>query len=183
MIAMANKRTAAEIVNDPAELFSLHLYVADLCASKAWGRYRYKIQGQLDWDDLVQICRVSLHQASKTYNQAMGSFESYAYRCCKNAMTDMARASKFQEMSNFDSLENFPATSREISSTSLMAAVYSLPRDMCHVVLMSYGLAGYEEHTQKEIAARLGYTRSRVQLLSRAAKDALSAILGPGSSY
>lgn len=176
---MADNKRAAEITNNPEELFSLHLYVADLCASKAWGRYRYKVQGQLDWDDLVQICRVSLHLASKTYNPAMGRFEGYAYRCCKNAMTDMARASRFRELSNFDSLESFPETSREIGSNRLMAAVYSLPRDMCHVVLMSYGLAGYEEHTQKEIARRLGYTRSRVQLLSRAAKDALSAILSP----
>lgn len=179
MIAMADNKRAAEITRDPAELFRLHSHVAEICASRAWGRYRYRVQGQLDRDDLAQICLTALHLAARTYTHGMGTFEGYAYRCCKNAMIDMARASRFRELSNFDSLESFPATTREISSTSLMSAVYSLPRDMCSVVLMSYGLAGYREHTQVEIAAKLGCTRSRVQLLARAARDALGAILSP----
>lgn len=177
MIAVADNRLAVELRNDPEELFQYHQYVAEICSNKTWCKFRNKLQSQFGKEDLGQICYTALHLASVSYRPEMGRFESYAYRCCKNAMLDVLKCHKGREMSNFEFLENMPNNSRNMPNGVVMAAVLSLPRDMCTVVLMTYGLAGYREYTQKEIAEKTGWTRSRIQSLASAARSSLAVIL------
>ncbi len=178
MIAVADYRKAAEIRNNPLELFRLHCYVAESCARKLWATSKHKLRSKMDLDDLSQLCYTSLHMASVSYKPSMGRFENYAYRCCKNAMMDVLRCHR-AEQSNFDKMANIATQSTQRTSdySEALAEVNNLPHDMRQVVMMTYGLGGHREHTQKEIADKLGIGRTGVQLLISAARKTLAARL------
>ena len=152
-----------------------------------------------DMEDLISIGTIGLIKAVESFDASKNSkLATYAARCIDNELLMMLRSKKktSREVSLYDPI----GTDREGNEISLLDIIESPPVDIVEeystredirfllsvlkdtlsekeyqVICLRYGLFGIEEQTQREIAARLGISRSYV---SRIEKNALGKLRG-----
>ena len=146
-------------------------------------------------DDLISIGTIGLIKAINTFNPEKGiRLATYASRCIENEMLMVIRAGK--KFVNEVSLEEPIGIDKEGNEISFLDIVYQDDEDVVErvelasqikkmrfalkntltdrekaVIMYRYGLEGFPEITQREIAKLLGISRSYV---SRIEKKALS---------
>lgn len=150
-----------------------------------------------EMEELISVGSIGLIKAVQTFNPDKGSrLGTYAAKCIDNEILMLLRSQKKQsrevslqepvgidkegnEITLFDLLEsNDPpietmCIQRDAVSRMLYAFRKCLTEKEKLVICMRYGLGGYREATQREIAAGLGISRSYV---SRIEKGALQKI-------
>lgn len=152
-----------------------------------------------DVDDMISIGTIGLIKAIATFDETKGSrFSTYAAKCIDNELLMMLRSEKktMREMSIYEPI----GTDREGNEINLLDIIENsnsnFVEDICaaenfkwlyeamekylderekSIIAMRYGLCGYEETTQKNIASKLGISRSYV---SRIEKRALEKLYG-----
>lgn len=144
-------------------------------------------------DDLISIGAVGLIKAIDTYNYKKGSrLATYAARCIENEILMQLRSDKkrSREVSLFEPI----GTDREGNEINLCDIMETNGRDTLEVLItnqnlkklgpafssclkkreqqvlcMRYGLCGYEEYTQREIAQQMQVSRSYISRIEKAA--------------
>lgn len=137
-------------------------------------------------DDLISIGAIGLIKAVTTYDADKGHrFATYAAKCVQNEVLMFLRSSK--KINSEVSLDDPIGHDKEGNSISLMDILESEDEDIYEtvetkikikelkglineilteresvIIKMRYGLEGYKEKTQKEIADELGISRSYV---------------------
>lgn len=147
-----------------------------------------------DLDDLISIGTIGLIKAVLTYDPQKGKrLAAYAARCIDNELLMYLRSKKktSREISLYEPI----GTDKEGNEIHLFDIVESSEEDIAEqysrredarrlylyldsalkkqekqVLLLRYGLSGHEELTQKQVAAKLGISRSYV---SRIEKNAI----------
>ena len=157
---------------------------------------KYRAPGR-DTDDLIQIGAIGLIKAVDTYTPARGrSLAAYAGRCIENEILMALRSERRRrgdvsleepigrdadgeeitlgDVLGTDEDEVFGLTHARIAAQRLREKVSALPdpRER-RVVALRYGLAGGRPLAQREVAAKLGISRSYV---SRIEKKALGRL-------
>ena len=146
-----------------------------------------------DMDDLLSVGTIGLIKAVNTFNADKGSrLATYAAKCVENEILMMFRAGKkfSREVSIYDPigadkdgetvslLDVLEAGDREVLETVIIKQnvriLYGAYRDRLSemertVIRMRYGLFGTKEHTQREIAEKLGISRSYVSRIEKRA--------------
>lgn len=146
-----------------------------------------------DMDDLLSVGTIGLIKAVNTFNVEKGSrLATYAAKCVENEILMMFRAGKkfSREVSIYDPigadkdgetvslLDVLEAGDREILETVIIkqdvktlyeAYKENLTEMEQTVIRMRYGLFGTKEHTQREIAEKLGISRSYVSRIEKRA--------------
>lgn len=149
-------------------------------------------------EDLVSIGTIGLVKAVDTYKQASGTrFATYAAKCIQNEILMYFRARKktsnevsLNETIDMDkdgnpltysdvicSDENFTEDiDRKIDIEKLMSLVESVltPRER-QVLIMRYGLYQNDPLTQREVAEKMGISRSYVSRIEKGALEKLLA--------
>ena len=151
-------------------------------------------------DDLVSIGTIGLIKAVDTYNVDNGSrFATYASKCIQNEILMSFRAEKkhasdisIHETIDVDrdgnplayidvisSDENVSEeTERKILSDKAMRCIKTvLTLRERQIIVMRYGLGGTPELTQREIAERLGISRSYVSRIEKSALEKLKCAI------
>lgn len=151
-------------------------------------------------EDLVSIGTVGLVKAVDTYNTDNGTrFATYASKCIQNEILMSFRAEKkhssdvsINETIDVDkdgnpltyidvisSDENMPEeTERKIMSEKAIKCIKTvLNLRERQIIIMRYGLFGTRELTQREIAEKLGISRSYVSRIEKSALDKLKNAL------
>lgn len=151
-----------------------------------------------DNEDLISIGTIGLIKAVTTFNPDKGSrLATYAARCIENELLMMLRSRKktSREVSLYEPIGN-DSEGNEIHLLDLLEShdpdiveqmtlnenskkLYEYFQSVLSdreqmIVCMRYGLFGQPEYTQKDIAAKLGISRSYV---SRIEKKALEKLL------
>ncbi len=152
-------------------------------------------------EDLVSIGTIGLVKAVDTYNTDNGTrFATYAAKCIQNEILMSFRAEKkhaadisINETIDVDrdgnplayidvisSDENVSEeTERRIMSERALKCIKTvLTLRERQIIIMRYGLCGTEELTQREIADRLGISRSYVSRIEKSALEKLKDALG-----
>ena len=163
---------------------------------------KYQSSG-VDSDDLISIGTIGLIKAVNTYNSEKKiRLATYAARCIENEVLMVLRANK--KLQNEVSLQEPICFDREGNEVSLLDVLDSTDEDITdkldvkyrvrklyetmraclrprekRVIAMRYGLGGYEEGTQKEIAKKLGISRSYVSRIEKKAITKLTEALRP----
>ena len=146
-----------------------------------------------DMDDLLSVGTIGLIKAVNTFNVEKGSrLATYAAKCVENEILMMFRAGKkfSREVSIYDPigadkdgetvslLDVLEAGDREVLETVIIrqdvkilyeAYQENLTEMERTVIRMRYGLFGTKEHTQREIAEKLGISRSYVSRIEKRA--------------
>jgi RNA polymerase sporulation-specific sigma factor len=146
-----------------------------------------------DLDDLISIGTIGLIKAVMTYDSKKGNrLAAYAARCIDNELLMYLRSKKktAREISLYEPI----GTDKEGNEIHLLDIVESggeqynrkedavrlycyldseLKEQEKQVLLLRYGLGGKAEYTQKQVAARLGISRSYV---SRIEKNAIEKL-------
>ena len=146
-----------------------------------------------DMDDLLSVGTIGLIKAVNTFNVEKGSrLATYAAKCVENEILMMFRTGKkvSREVSIYDPigadkdgetvslLDILEAGDREVLETVIIKQdvkiLYEAYKenltDMERTVIrMRYGLFGTKEHTQREIAEKLGISRSYVSRIEKRA--------------
>ena len=151
-------------------------------------------------DDLFQVGCVGLIKAVDTFRVSKGAkFATYAARCIQNEILMHFRAQKklAAEVSVDDAIdvdrdgnpltyidviscdEDIPEQiGRKICSEKALRLVKTLLDEReRRIISMRYGLTAAEPMTQREVAQRLGISRSYVSRIEKSALDKLSAAL------
>lgn len=147
-------------------------------------------------DDLVSIGTIGLIKAVSTYNYEKGTrFATYAARCIENEILMYFRNKKkyaqdvsFTEpidcdkdgnaLSIMDTLADEHSIAEDIEDKLRFEELYKviekelLPREK-EIIYMRYGLLGKRTYTQREIAEKLGISRSYVSRIEQKAIDVL----------
>ena len=159
-------------------------------------KYQYT---DYETEDLLSVGTIGLIKAVNTFNVDRGSrLATYAAKCVENEILMLLRAHKkySKEVSLYDPI----GVDKDGESVSLVDVIEAEGRDMAEkvstdqdirrmydvyrevltgrekqVIAMRYGLFGGKEHTQREVAAVLGISRSYV---SRIEKGALLKLRG-----
>ncbi len=152
-------------------------------------------------EDLVSIGTIGLVKAVDTYNTDNGTrFATYAAKCIQNEILMSFRAEKkhasdisINETIDVDrdgnplsyidvisSDENIAEeTERKIMSERAMRCIKTvLNLREQQIIKMRYGLCGMEQLTQREIAEKLGISRSYVSRIEKGALEKLKNALG-----
>lgn len=153
-----------------------------------------------DSDDLISIGAIGLIKAVTTYDSDKASrFATYAAKCVQNEVLMYLRSSK---KTNNVSIDEPIGHDKEGNSISLIDILESEDRDIDEtvetqvriselkekmeenltdreslIVKMRYGLEGYREKTQKEIADELGISRSYVSRIEKKALEKINAVM------
>ena len=152
-------------------------------------------------EDLVSIGTIGLVKAVDTYNTDNGTrFATYASKCIQNEILMSFRAEKkhssdvsINETIDVDrdgnplayidvisSDENVSEeTERKIMSERALKCIKTvLTLRERQIIIMRYGLCGTQELTQREIAEKLGISRSYVSRIEKSALEKLRSALG-----
>lgn len=155
----------------------------------------------VDSDDLISIGTIGLIKAVNTYNSEKKiRIATYAARCIENEVLMVLRANK--KTQNEVSLQEPIGFDREGNEVSLLDILDSSDEDITErldlkyraqklydairnclrprekkVIAMRYGIGGYDEGTQKEIAKQLGISRSYVSRIEKKAIGKLAEAL------
>jgi RNA polymerase sporulation-specific sigma factor len=152
-------------------------------------------------EDLISVGTIGLVKAVDTYNIDNGTrFATYAAKCIQNEILMSFRAEKkhasdisINETIDVDrdgnplsyidvisSDENVAEeTERKIMSERAMRCIKTvLNLREQQIIKMRYGLCGMEQLTQREIAERLGISRSYVSRIEKSALEKLKSALG-----
>lgn len=150
-------------------------------------------------DDLISIGTIGLIKAVQTYSSKKSvRLATYAARCIDNEILMSIRAAKKnqQEVSislpigtdkdgneislndilGTDPDEIFNKLDLQFSIDTLYATIHTVltPREKT-IISLRYGLGGFDRLTQREIAARLGISRSYVSRIEKKALEKLKA--------
>ena len=154
-----------------------------------------------DQEDLVSIGTIGLCKAVDTFNVDLGArFATYAAKCIQNEILMSFRAQKkhaseisinetidvdrdgnpLSYMDVISSDEDLPdEVDRKLTSARALRYVKTLLTEReRQIVILRYGLFGQEELTQREIAAKLGISRSYVSRIEKSALEKLKSALG-----
>jgi len=147
-------------------------------------------------DDLISIGTIGLIKAISTFNYEKGArFATYASRCIENEILMYFRNKKkySQDVSFFepidsdkdgnmlsimDTLADERSVSEDIEEKICAENLYSaieselLPREK-RIIYLRYGLKGKKAFTQREVAKKLGISRSYVSRIEKKALDTL----------
>lgn len=151
-------------------------------------------------EDLVSIGTIGLIKAVDTYNSDNGTrFATYASKCIQNEILMSFRSQKkhSSEISIHETIdvdrdgnplayidvissdENVPLEiERKTLTDKAMKCIKSvLNLRERQIIIMRYGLCGTEELTQREIAERLGISRSYVSRIEKSALEKLKSAI------
>ncbi len=151
-------------------------------------------------EDLVSIGTIGLIKAVDTYNASNGTrFATYASKCIQNEILMSFRSQKKHSseisihetidvdrdgnplayMDVISSDENIPLEiERKILTDKAMKCIKTvLSLRERQIIVMRYGLGGVEELTQREIAEKLGISRSYVSRIEKSALEKLKVAL------
>lgn len=152
-------------------------------------------------EDLVSIGTIGLVKAVDTYNTDNGTrFATYASKCIQNEILMSFRSEK--KHSSDVSINETIDVDREGNPLSYIDVISS-DENVCEdtelkimseralrciktilslrerqIIIMRYGLCGTEELTQREIAEKLGISRSYVSRIEKSALEKLKSALG-----
>ncbi len=149
-------------------------------------------------DDLVSIGSIGLVKAVDTFDPDNGTrFATYAAKCIQNEILMHFRSQKkrSQEVSIHETIDvdrdGNPLTYMDVIATEDNVAEEAdakikgamvrrlvetvLEERERQIIVLRYGLGGIEPHTQREVAALLGISRSYVSRIEKAALETLRA--------
>ncbi len=152
-------------------------------------------------DDLVSIGTIGLVKAVDTFNVENGArFATYASKCIQNEILMSFRAQKKHSseisinetidvdrdgnpLSYMDVISSDEDLSEEVDRKIMTSKALSCIKTVLslrerQIIIMRYGLFGTEELTQREIAERLGISRSYVSRIEKSALEKLRDALG-----
>ncbi len=154
-----------------------------------------------DMEDLLSIGTIGLIKAVVTFNPDKGNrLATYAARCIENEILMLLRSKKKtakdislyepigtdregNEIQLFDIIESVEETTfqkmvlkEDIEALYLQLEKVLTPRERL-VLKLRYGLYNEEEYTQREIANRLGISRSYVSRIEKSAIEKLRGVL------
>ena len=152
-------------------------------------------------DDLVSIGTIGLVKAVDTFNIENGArFATYASKCIQNEILMSFRAQKKHSaeisinetididrdgnpLSYMDVISSDEDIAEEVDKKILTAKALSCIKTVLtlrerQIIIMRYGLFGTEELTQREIAEKLGISRSYVSRIEKSALEKLKCALG-----
>lgn len=154
-----------------------------------------------DMEDLLSIGTIGLIKAVVTFNPEKGNrLATYAARCIENEVLMLLRSKKKtakdislyepigtdregNEIQLFDIIESVEETTYQkialkddIKSLYVQLENTLTPRERL-VLKLRYGLYNEEEYTQREIASRLGISRSYVSRIEKSAIEKLKKVL------
>lgn len=148
-----------------------------------------------DADDLISVGAIGLIKAINSYSSAKGTqLSTYAARCIENEILMLFRAQKKHQSTV--SLEETLGADADNGEVSLSDVVADLEPDMMEqvesnilteklieiiknnltsreykILVMRYGIGGTVAYTQKEVAKKLGISRSYISRLEKKALD------------
>ena len=152
-------------------------------------------------DDLVSIGTIGLVKAVDTFNVENGArFATYASKCIQNEILMSFRAQKKHSseisinetidvdrdgnpLSYMDVISSDEDIAEEVDRKILTTKALSCIKTVLtlrerQIIIMRYGLFGSEELTQREIAEKLGISRSYVSRIEKSALEKLKSALG-----
>ena len=163
---------------------------------------KYNNSGR-DMDELIAIGIVGLVKAVNTFNVAKGNrIVTYAARCIENELLMMLRSERklSREVSLYDPI----GTDKEGNEINLLDIIETQEADVVEqiardnnirllyenidlllsprekeIICSRYGLGGHSPSTQREIADRLGISRSYVSRIEKKALEKLKSGLEP----
>ena len=182
---------------DRSERISSNLGLARSCVNRYIGK-------GIDYDDLYQTACVGLVKAVDSFKAEAGTrFATYAARCIQNEILMHFRAEKkhTSEVSMNDTIDvdrdGNPLTYMDVISSDecLSEEVFrsveaeqamkyvreKLDARERQVVVMRFGLNGHPPMTQRDVAVKLGISRSYVSRIEKAAIDKLREAFGEKS--
>lgn len=147
-------------------------------------------------DDLVSIGTIGLIKAVSTFSYEKGTrFATYAARCIENEILMYFRNKKkyaqdisFSEpiecdkdgnvLSIMDIMADDRSVAEDIEEKLMSENLYEtidkeLPRREKEIIYLRYGLLGKKAYTQKEVAKKLGISRSYVSRIEKKALETL----------
>ncbi|WP_423244325.1 RNA polymerase sporulation sigma factor SigK [Desulfallas thermosapovorans] len=150
-----------------------------------------------DFDDLISIGTIGLIKAVNTFNGEKSSrLATYASRCIENEILMYMRSKKkkrsemslyepigtdkegneihFMDILSTDAEAVAEMVSRTLDKERLWKKLKKLPPQERNVLVLRFGLRGKGRKTQKEIAKKLGISRSYVSRIEKRAIDRLS---------
>ena len=154
----------------------------------------------VDLEDLVSIGTIGLIKAINTYSMDKNiKLATYASRCIDNEILMYLRKNKkvktevsFDESLSFDAdgnelhLEDILGTDPDIVTKNIeesndkklmLEEISKLNKRDKEIMIMRYGLLGYEEKTQKEVAEILGISQSYISRIEKKVIRRLRSII------
>ena len=159
-----------------------------------------------DADDLISVGAIGLIKAIETYSLDKGTqLSTYAARCIENEILMLFRTTKKQQ--NVVSLEEKLGTEKDgnevvlgdvlgenvdlidqIDSNILTESLLKLIKDSLssreyEILVLRYGIGGRVAYTQREVAKKLGISRSYISRIEKKAILKIRKKLGDKSMY
>ena len=161
-----------------------------------------KYSAQCDSDDLVSIGTIGLIKAIDSFDLSKAArLSSYASRCIENEILMYFRSLRKHALDVSldetidtdkdgnsltlidiiaDETDIAAQTAVKLSSERMLRCLERLPRREKEIIVMRYGIDGEDPLTQRQIAAKLGISRSYVSRIEKRAAQMLEDIFDSG---